>query len=316
MSEYQYYEFRAIDRPLSEREMETLGELSSRGEITPTSFTNTYNYGNFRGNPEELMERYFDAFVYVSNWGNHRLMFRIPRRFLDVKAAKAYCDDEVFTLRAKKSHVVLEFNSHDEEDSGWTDGEPWMPALIGVRAELLRGDFRALYIAWLASLRVGDGMADDGWDPDEFEDPDRLEPAVPPGLEKLSAPLKALAEFLRVDLDLIEAAAAASHGGVAVEPSRAELARRIKGLPVADKNAYLERFLAEEGDGLLRAELLKRFSEVTAVAGPSLASAGRRTVATLCAARAALAAERQRKASARASRSNTRGAKNPVRRQK
>ncbi len=34
MSEYQYYEFRAIDRPLSKRELTELGGLSSRAQIT------------------------------------------------------------------------------------------------------------------------------------------------------------------------------------------------------------------------------------------------------------------------------------------
>ncbi|MBM3335361.1 hypothetical protein FJY63_11930 [Candidatus Sumerlaeota bacterium] len=48
MSEYQYYEFQAIDRPLGEREMDQLRALSSRAEITPTSFTNTYNWGGFK----------------------------------------------------------------------------------------------------------------------------------------------------------------------------------------------------------------------------------------------------------------------------
>ena len=33
MSEYQYYEFRAIDRPLDEEEIDELGELSTRAEI-------------------------------------------------------------------------------------------------------------------------------------------------------------------------------------------------------------------------------------------------------------------------------------------
>ena len=42
MSEYQCYEFRAIDRLLTEKEIDELGKLSSRAEITSTSFTNTY----------------------------------------------------------------------------------------------------------------------------------------------------------------------------------------------------------------------------------------------------------------------------------
>src|SRR6266496_459420 len=102
MSEYQYYEFRAIDRPLNQDEMDELSDLSSRAEITPTSFTNTYSYGDFRGSPETLMDRYFDAFVYVANWGTRRLMFRIPRRFLDVEAASAYCDGQALSLTTKE----------------------------------------------------------------------------------------------------------------------------------------------------------------------------------------------------------------------
>jgi hypothetical protein len=43
MSEYQYYEFRAIDKPLTEKDMRTLRDLSTRARITPTSFVNEYN---------------------------------------------------------------------------------------------------------------------------------------------------------------------------------------------------------------------------------------------------------------------------------
>ena len=238
MSEYQYYEFRAIDRPLSQKEMDELRALSTRAEITPTSFTNTYHWGDFKGSPATLMDRYFDAFVYVANWGTHRLMFHIPRRFLDAEAATAYCDGEALSLKAKKEHVVLEFSSEDESGDEWTEGEHWMPSLISLRAELMRGDTRALYLGWLASLRSHGWDDEDGRDEEDGDD-DRLEPPVPPGLAKLSAPLRALAEFLRVDDELIEAAAAGSAGEPPSEPSRTELARWVKGLPAADKDAYL-----------------------------------------------------------------------------
>ena len=139
----------------------------------------------------------------------------------------------------------------------------------------------------------------DGWD----EDDDQLEPPVPPGLAKLSAPLRALADFLRVDDELLEAAAAGSSGEPAAEPSRAEMVRWVEALPASDKDAYLVRFLAEEGDLLLRAELAKRFREATAPRGKGRApGAGRRTVAQLLAARAALAKEKSRTAAERAAR--------------
>lgn len=41
MSEYQYYEFQAIDRPLREADQAALRALSTRARITATSFTNS-----------------------------------------------------------------------------------------------------------------------------------------------------------------------------------------------------------------------------------------------------------------------------------
>ena len=48
MSEYQYYEFQAIDRPLGEADLEALRNLSTRARITATSFVNTYEWGTSR----------------------------------------------------------------------------------------------------------------------------------------------------------------------------------------------------------------------------------------------------------------------------
>ena len=61
MSEYQYYEFQALDRPLTGSQMAGLRKFSSRARITPTSFVNAYNWGDFKGNRHEWMEKYFDA---------------------------------------------------------------------------------------------------------------------------------------------------------------------------------------------------------------------------------------------------------------
>ena len=83
MSEYQYYEFAAIDRPLTPEQMTRLRALSSRASITPTRFCNFYTYGNFKGDPAALIQEYFDAFLYVTNWGTHELMLRLPRRLLN-----------------------------------------------------------------------------------------------------------------------------------------------------------------------------------------------------------------------------------------
>jgi len=76
VSEYQYYEFLAIDRPLDDDERAEIRSLSTRARITATSFVNEYHWGNFKGDPNHLMEHYYDAHLYVANWGTHRVNTR------------------------------------------------------------------------------------------------------------------------------------------------------------------------------------------------------------------------------------------------
>ena len=56
MSEYQYYDFRAIDRPLTSSQRAELGKISTRAEISSTRFTNFYTFGDFKGNPVALVD--------------------------------------------------------------------------------------------------------------------------------------------------------------------------------------------------------------------------------------------------------------------
>ncbi len=296
MSEYQYYEFRAVDRPLGEREMRELRELSTRAEITPTGFVNTYNWGDFRGDPYELMEKYFDAFVYVANWGTHRLMLRIPRRLIDAKTASLYCTGEELSLSVKSEHVLLEFVSDTEEPEGWTEGEGWLPSMITLRADLLRGDLRSLYLGWLACL----------WT-EELDD-DAFEPPVPPGLRDMTAPLSALAEFLRLDADLLEVAAEGSTGDASPGPSPEELEEWITGLSDSEKTAILLQ-LAREEPIYARAELLRRFREASVLKHPQQAGergSGGRTVGELLAAAEKHTEERRRIAAERAAKEKAR----------
>jgi hypothetical protein len=67
VSEYQYYEFRAIDRSLTKTEMSELRSISTRAVITSTSFTNHHEWGDLKADPFKLLEKYFDVFVYIAN---------------------------------------------------------------------------------------------------------------------------------------------------------------------------------------------------------------------------------------------------------
>jgi hypothetical protein len=46
--------------------------------IAATGFTNTYEWGSFKGDPAKLMESWFDLHLYPANWGTRRLMIRLP----------------------------------------------------------------------------------------------------------------------------------------------------------------------------------------------------------------------------------------------
>jgi hypothetical protein len=292
VSEYQYYEFRTIDRILSAGEMDELRSVSSRAEITTTSFTNEYHFGDFRGDPEALMSKYFDAFVYVANWGTRRLMVRVPRGMIDVDVAKSYCDNETVKMVRKRAHVLFEFYA-EEEEGDWVEGEGWMERLVPLRSALMRGDYRILYFGWLASF-TSRGWFDVS---DLGDDKDLKEPLVPPGLGQLTAPLGALAEFLSIDGTLIKAAALANSGEPVAEPTREDLARWLKRIPAAKKEGYLLRFLAADGDEALRSELVQEFLLATRPKSKKESGPERRTVAELLTARDGLN-EKGRKASA------------------
>src|SRR5438270_1069172 len=107
MSEYQYYEFQAIDRPLTEKETDELRQYSTRAHITPTSFINHYEWGSFKGNPDQWMEKYFDVFFYFSNWGARELKLRFPSTLLGPSIVGQYCNGESASVRAKNGKVIL-----------------------------------------------------------------------------------------------------------------------------------------------------------------------------------------------------------------
>lgn len=111
MSEYQYYEFQAVDWPLTEREMRALRGYSTRADITPTRFVNHYEWGDFKGDPVAWVERYFDAFLYLANWGTRELMLRLPRRVLDLETAQRHLVGEAALSaregRPRHSRVLL-----------------------------------------------------------------------------------------------------------------------------------------------------------------------------------------------------------------
>jgi hypothetical protein len=284
VSEYQYYDFKAIDRALTKTEIDALRAISTRAAITTTSFTNHYEWGDLKADPLKLLEKYFDVFVYVANWGKREFHLRLPQELVDFKHFKSILPGKSTLARSAGQFVIVSFESEVEPDDDWDDGTGWMGSLVSLRSDLLRGDLRCLYLGWLHSVESH-----------EFSG-DALEPPVTAGLRELSAPLDSLIEFLGIDDDLVEVAAYAS-APLKEGPSRKELATWVRGLPASEKDDLLIDFLSGSSDRC-RLELLQRFQRENAVA-TSLGAVGRRTVKDLLTAARVRADERARQLSAK-----------------
>lgn len=201
MSEYQYFEFAAIDRPLTDGEMAALRAVSTRAVITPSGFVNHYEWGGLKADPLDWMRRYFDAFVYLADWAHCRFALRLPRDMFGKAELKPFGVKQSLTIDASEDHWILDWSlegSDNYDRFAEDDGRGWMGRLVPLRDELIRGDQRSLYLGWLAGAAKG-------------EVPETtLEPTVPAGLSQLSAAQNALAAFLEIGADIIAAAAIGS----------------------------------------------------------------------------------------------------------
>lgn len=271
MSEYQYYEFLAIDRPLTADEMAELRALSTRATITPVSFTNEYNWGDFKGDPEKLMQRYFDAHVYLANWMTAIFMVRLPIEALTKEAVKAVAVPYLLDIQATKTHWIITWRLEESENYdrfGMEDGRGWMARLAPVRDELMRGDLRSLYIGWLAAVTG------------EMIDDDEMEPPSISGLGGLTAAQQALAEFLEEDPDLLAGAGMGSPAAPKAEISRQEMDKWIDALPRDEVNSILKQLLEGKGQQVERS-IKNRFASWRRCLQTGDTDASRRTVGEL-----------------------------------
>jgi hypothetical protein len=115
MSDYQYYEFQAVDRPLTDKEMLRPRSYSTRARITPTRLVNHYEWGNFKGDVDAWIEKYFDAFLYLANWGSHVLKMGLPAAWLSRRTARQYCPGGAAAVPQRRGRVIGTFVSKDEQ---------------------------------------------------------------------------------------------------------------------------------------------------------------------------------------------------------
>lgn len=276
MSEYQYHEWQTIDRVLTIEEQAAVSHLSSHIDVSSSRAVVTYNWSDFRHDPRQVLLKYFDAYFYLANWGSLRLMFRFPEGILDKDDFLPYCVKEFITFDTEGNYQVLDLDFNPEDGGEWWESDASLSDFIRLRADLLEGDYRLLYLAWLKAMTIyGDPDYDQEYD-DEY---DRVaydrEPPVPPGLKKLSPSLQNFVQVFEIDPFLVQAAAETSQdlkNALSVEYS--EL---IGHLSRAECEDFLVRLA--EGDPGVGLALRKRLGEFLPQEAPR--SAESRTIQQL-----------------------------------
>jgi hypothetical protein len=244
MSEYQYFEFAAIDGPISDEGLRYARGCSSRANVSRVRWQNTYTFGDFHGSVDTLL-KYYDAHFYIANWGTVRLGLAFPKGAIALEAIQPYLRggeryEDTLTVNEIDNRYIVWWERNEEGGWGWTEGEGLIDELIGVREELLRGDYRALFLGWLADF-----------EPDEWREPEDGAvgmPPIPAGLDHLSPALAALIKQFPVDRDALAVAAGLSQAGT---PDRIPMAAVLERLSASEMRALLARVAEGGGAGVM-----------------------------------------------------------------
>lgn len=205
MSEYQAYEFYAIGRSLSASEQEKVAALSSHISVASDRAFVEYHYSDFKHDPLQVLDRYFDFLVYSANWGYQLIAFRLDCDAVDVDPISPYlvpgCIDWV---EAKHGRIlVLELSENLAEITGYDSWDDPLAVRLpheeftAFYDDLLRGDLRFLFLFWLQAADAS-GYAD------ITEHGNSLIP-VPPNLGDTTQRLVQLREFIGLDGALYDA---------------------------------------------------------------------------------------------------------------
>ena len=269
MSEFQLYDFRTIDRPLTSSERQTVSGWSSRSKVSTTKAVFTYSYGDFSKNVEEVVAQYFDMALYLSSYGMRQIVFRFPLKDIDYKALSAFDIDASeatscttgIEIRKKGDYALVNIEYNDDDSGGWIDeDDSSLDDFISLRDDILRGDYRSLFVVWLQMAYMvnrTDLYDDDDDNEYDGDDDEGLEmPPVPANLKTISGAISGFMDFFGVDEDLVAAAAEFSENSKTVEPN---FEKALLQLDEKEKTDWLLRLL--KGETRLEASLKKRLSQ-------------------------------------------------------
>jgi len=207
MSEHQYYEWQRLESPLTFAEQNAVDALSSHIEVSSMQASVSYHWGDFKHNPIQVLAKHFDSYLYFANWGSYDLAFSFPKGMIDADALESYFDEDHVNIKTVEDKLILKFEKRDDDGYGGDYSEQnYLSTLSRLRDDIIQGDYRVLYIAWLNAMAERSyWYEEDEDDPENFyQDP---EPPIPAGLNELTLPLQIFMDAFEVAPFLVSAAA-------------------------------------------------------------------------------------------------------------
>lgn len=242
MAEYQYYEFRTVNRTLTREEVKEVDTWSSRGKVTSTSATFVYNFGDFKYDPMQCLLSHFDMMLYYANYGCRRMMFRFPKKLVNLKTLQQFDysheeDQSSIMVSVEEDYVVVDIEENLEEGfDTWIDCEDTLAAVTPLWNDILNGDYRCLYLMWHQFVEAA--IEHEMLEENEIE-----YPSVPNGLKKLTAAIQEFNTFWEIDEEMIKRLTQKS---TEISIKKMDYKKAISFLSDSEKSEFLLRFAQNE----------------------------------------------------------------------
>jgi len=254
MSGFEMHRFRTIDRSLTQQERAEIDSWSSRFSSTSNGVTYIYHYGSFKKDVNKIFHKYFDAMLYVDNWGTRQLMFRFPKKLVKWRELLDFTntmEETYLDFRRKDDSIIMDLQWNIEEGGGWMEEDDFLlDPLLSLRNDIIAGDYRALMLGWLKvhqerqKLYRGSGEDLTEFEADfldEFDEDELLTPSIPPNMKNLGAAYKKLIETFEIDKKIVKAAAENSSNQKVLKTNYKAL---LKNLNTSEKDEYLLQLVA------------------------------------------------------------------------
>lgn len=158
MSEYRYYNFERLDGYLDAKARQSLRVISSRAEITATSFQVYYNFSDLKAEPFAMMLKHFDIGFYYSDWGSIDAYIKLPAGTLP-DALLSFSSDGLYVHQNDEWQLLIfsiekYYEYFDDEHA-----DDFFQHLASLRSDLMQGDWRLVYLMWLKECDFNDGLS-------------------------------------------------------------------------------------------------------------------------------------------------------------